>query len=499
MKQNHIRFSCLLLALLTTGAAFVSCSDSSTKGNDDTQPTTTAAIQDTETAGPTITDNLPALDYGGDTVKIYNFGAESMVRRDAAGWDTGGDVVDDAVHARNLATEERLGVTLSFTPGSDDWGTYPSEVSKMIKAADCPYDMIFMESSQCFRLCLDGNFRELSSLPYVDLEQPWWYKSFMDGSSITTDKRYFLTGAFSISTLERASATIFNKQIFNNMFEDYNELYTLVDEHKWTYDKLMEYCVAAYQDLNGNGSADENDQYGLFNRGQETVNYVSMSTGLTYLKRDADGLPQMDLYNDNSIRWVEKLYRILNEDNISYKNTNINGLEHFASGRSLFFLGLLCEYIDQTVRGMEAPYGVLPMPVLDEGMDYRSAAGTVNGESAVIPVTTSEDRLDICAATLESLSIEAYRTVLPAWYEIALKSKYSDTARDADMIDIIYNSIDTSFIMLADKLLGTGSFFWDMLGTGKRAPGEFASFYESKSKTLNKKWDSMLETYQELE
>lgn len=499
MKQNNIRITSLLLALLTVGAAFVSCGDSSNDSNQaDTSPTSQSKSTDTAVTDA-IKDNLPELNYGGDTIKIYNFGFEPAVRRDASGGENSGDVVDDAVHARNLAVEERLGVSLSFTAGSDSWETYPNEVSKMIKAADCPYDLIFMESSQCFRLMLDGNFRELSALPYIDLEQPWWYKAFMDGSAISTDKRYLLTGAFSITTLEFASATIFNKKIYNNLFEDYNELYTLVDEHKWTYDKMIEYCVDAYQDINGNGVADDADQYGLFNRGQQTVNYVSMSTGLTYLKRDSNNLPQLDIYNDDSVRWVEKLYRILKEDNISYRSENINGVEHFASGRALFFLGQLTEYVDPIVRNMEDPYGVLPMPILDEGMEYRSAAGTVNGESAVIPVTTPEERLDPCAAVLESLSIEAYRTVLPAWYEVALKSKYSDTARDSEMIDVIYNTIDTSFIMIADKLLGSGSFFWNMLGDGKRTPGEFASYYETQSKNLQKKWDKMISDFQALE
>lgn len=499
MKKS-IRIACALLALLTVSPAVVSCGNTSAGGD----VTETAPGASTESAAVTedpnaIKDNLPALDFGGDTVSIMHFGLETMGGNDSSDWNRVGDVVADAVITRDRATEERLNVTIAYEAGSDDWNTYPSEVQKMVQAGDCPYDIFFLESSQCFRLSLDGYFREVSDLAHIDINQPWWYKNFMDGGAISTDKRYFLTGAFSVSTLEGASCTIFNKKIYNNYFESYTELYDLVDEHKWTYDKFIALCRDVYQDVNGNGEADEGDLWGLFNRGQQTVNYVSMSTGLTYLQRDDNGLPVLDLYNDDSIRWVEKLYTILNENNISYTNAKLDGMQHFADSNALFFLGWLSEYTNEVIRGMEDPYGVLPMPVLDEGMEYKSAAGTVNGQSAVIPVTTDDARLELCGATLESLSIEAYRTVIPAWYEVALKSKHADTERDADMIDVIYNSIDTSFIMIADKLLGTGSFFWSMLGESKKTPGEFASFYEKKAKTFDKNWTKMLESFAELE
>ena len=503
--KHSVRIACALLALLTVSPAVISCGNSADTGTTpDTNPTasteTTAVTEDPNA----IVDNLPALDFGGDTVKIMHFGLETMGGNDSSDWNREGDVVADAVIARDRATEERLNITIAYEAGSDDWGGYPSEVQKMVQSGDCPYDIFFLESSQCFRLSLDGYFREVSGLTHIDINQPWWYKNFMDDGAISTDKRYFLTGAFSVSTLEGASCTIFNKKIYNNFFESYTELYDMVDDHKWTYDKFIELCRDVYQDVNGNGEADAGDLYGLYNRGQQTVNYVSMSTGLTYLQRDDNGLPVLDIYNDDSLRWVEKLYTIMNEHNISYNGTKDSdpakmGMQHFADGNALFFLGWLSEYTDEVIRGMEDPYGVLPMPVLDEGMEYKSAAGTVNGQSAVIPVTTDEARLELCGATLESLSIEAYRSVIPAWYEVALKSKHADTERDADMIDVIYNTIDTSFIMIADKLLGTGSFFWTMLGSSKKTPGEFSSYYEKQSKAFNKKWASMLDAFAELE
>ncbi|MCQ2433491.1 MAG: hypothetical protein MJ175_12890, partial [Clostridia bacterium] len=488
-----------VLALLTVSSAMLACGEAETgKTPDNKTPENTAAgTAAQETEAPKVLDSLPALDFGGASVAISHFGSETVTGHDTSDWDREqGDIVNDAILERDHTVEDRLNIKLDYTCGSDDWDGYPNDIAKTIKAADCPYDMIFMESSQCFRLCLDGYFQELSSLPYVDINQPWWYKSFMDGGAITTDKRYFLTGAFSISTLEGASATIFNKKLYNNIFENYNELYDLVRAYKWTYEKFLGYCAEAYSDVNGNSVADADDIFGVFNRGIHTVNFTSMSTGLTYLKRDQNGLPVLDLYNEDSIRWVDTLCRMLYDDNISYKDANINGADHFASGKAVFYLGQLMDYAGSTIRSMEDPYGVLPMPVLDEGMEYMSAAATVNGQSAVIPVTSPMDKNELYGAVLEAMNSESYRTVIPAWYEVALKSKYADTANDAEMIDVIYNTIDTSFVMIADKLLGTGSFFYSLCGTSRKDSGQFASTYEKQSKSLLKKWDKMIESYQ---
>ena len=491
--KNTKRILTAMLALLTIAGTAASC------GNDTTDPgKTTTKNPSTQTdTDDGIKDNLPELNFNNETIKILHFGYEMI--GDTPDWNREGDNIADAVASRDLATEERLGVTIEYAKGSDDWYAYPAEVKKLTQSGDCPYDLIFMESSQCFKLALENCFLDISDLDYVDLEQPWWYKDFMDGSSISTDKRFLLTGAFSISTLEGASCTIFNKTLYNNYFESYHDLYDMVEAGTWTYDALIELCRDAYDNVNGNTEADEGDIFGMFNRGIKTANYMSMSTGLTYLDRDEDGLPVLNLYNEDSLRWVETLHEILSNNEIAYTNPDVDGIEHFVSGKAVFFPGTLAEFTSYEVRNMNDPHGVLPMPVLDEGMKYMSAAATVNGQSAVIPTTAPDNRLEIAGAVMESLCIEGYRSVLPAWYDVALKGKHADDERDADMIDIIYDTIDTSFIMAADKLLGTGTFFFDMLVNDKKTPGEFASYYETKSSNLNKKWKDMLDNYANLE
>nr|MCR5263342.1 extracellular solute-binding protein [Clostridiales bacterium] len=372
-------------------ASFIACGQQtdgapiSTSAPDDPGETTGEAAETEPELKSTLPDDL---DFGNREVPVIHFGWNSATLYDAEG-DNTGDVIRDAVYNRNLLTEERLKVKFAWSSGSDDWGGYPDQLHKMILAADCPYNMFMLESSQCFRLSLQGDFQEITDLPYVDLEQPWWYTRFMNRGSITPDHKFFLTGAFSVTTLEGASCAVVNKTMFDSYFGDYNELYDMVEAGGWTYDKFTEYCAAVYKDLNGNSEKDMEDQFGFINEGQRTINYLSMSTGLEYITRDENGLPQMDLYNDKTIKWVDTLYNLIYNDYYSFSPKGGEGApDHFVDGRTLFYTGMLSYYTSEKLRSMEIPKGVVPHPVLEEGLEYVSAAGTVNGESVVIPVTT---------------------------------------------------------------------------------------------------------------
>ena len=53
----------------------------------------------------------------------------------------------------------------------------------------------------------------------------------------------------------------------------------------------------------------------------------------------------------------------------------------------------------------------------------------------------------------EALAAESYRTLLPSYYEIILKTKYAKDAETSQMIDIVYNtaSFDFAYIFRSDS------------------------------------------------
>ena len=455
---------------------------------------------DSESTGETETvkradtpDSLPDdLDFGGMTINIYHFGNADTKDYDAGG-EMGGDIVLDAVYQRNRKTEERFNVKLNWIEGADDWERFPTQVNTALMAGVSDYDLIMEENSRAFQHTLRGHFYNLMDAKYIDLDQPWWYSKMMEEGSIDNNKRYYITGDITMTTLLGASAVFFNKGVYKDYFGDVNDIYNHVLNGTWTHDVLAEYCRGVYTDLNGNGAADEGDMFGFEYEQWGVPNYLSMSTGLTFSKRDEKGLPLIDVYNEYGILWGETLYKLLYTDNISRLGDKNKS---FLNGTNLFYIGKLGSA--PLFRNSSFEYGILPYPKLKENFDYMSAAATVNGNAVAIPIAAPPDKFEATCAVVESLCAEAYRSVVPVWYETALKIKYLDAEIDAQMVDLIYDHISSSFIMMADKEMSIGSVFTYAI-FGAKDSGAFASYYEKNEGSYMKKWDKMIAQYLALE
>ena len=59
-----------------------------------------------------------------------------------------------------------------------------------------------------------------------------------------------------------------------------------------------------------------------------------------------------------------------------------------------------------------------------------------------------EGKLDTMGLFLEAMAIESYRTVTPAYYELALKGKYSKDPESWEMLDMIVNNLQIDGGML---------------------------------------------------
>lgn len=499
MKSNlPKRLVCLILCMLVAIPVLTGCSSgttSETKKDQESTSTTDTAPPETETTRANTKDSLPdGLRFNDMTINVYGFGQTNSIWYDmTGGGELTGDVVLDAMVNRNIAVEERLGVKFNWIIGSDDWGGFPNAVKTALLAGATDYDFIVEENSRLFEQSIQGFYYDLSTKPYIDLSQPWWYNELMEQSSIDNSKRYFLAGDICLTTMLGASSMYFNKPIFIDHFGDVQVLYDTVLEGKWTYDVFMQYCRDIVTDVNGDGVYDDSDLLGFRYTQWGIPNFTSMSVGLDYITRDADGFPVLDIYSEASIKWADTLYRLLYTENMSASgepNTS------FLGGHSLFLPATFAD--SNNLRKADFEYGILPYPKLEESFSYYSGAATANGCGVGVPVSAPAEKLEAVYASLEALCAESYRKVTPAWYDTALKVKYADAAIDADMIDIIYDNIQSPFIMMADKAIGTGSIFTFAV-YGSKSEGTFSSYWEKNGKNLEKKLTDIVERYKELD
>ncbi|MBO7403784.1 MAG: hypothetical protein J6V24_02380, partial [Clostridia bacterium] len=166
------------------------------------------------------------------------------------------------------------------------------------------------------------------------------------------------------------------------------------------------------------------------------------------------------------------------------------GTGTFQTGGALFCNALLKSA--ENFRDMTDDFGFLPSPKLDEEQEYyRNLVGDCN-LFTVIPVTTP--RAEMAGAVLEALNAQTYRTVTPAWYEVTLKCKYSRDLLSSDIIDLIHDSIYTSFLFAYSPMISQmGQVMRDLVTNNNT---NYMSNVASKLKVAAKSLDKM---YTELE
>ena len=100
------------------------------------------------------------------------------------------------------------------------------------------------------------------------------------------------------------------------------------------------------------------------------------------------------------------------------------------------------------MRTMEDPYGILPLPKFEQNDKpyYSSAFHAFTCVSILRGQTLSES--DMCGAILELMACESYNVVQPAYYEVALKGKYSKDPQSWEMLDDIMQNfrVDQDFL-----------------------------------------------------
>jgi len=107
----------------------------------------------------------------------------------------------------------------------------------------------------------------------------------------------------------------------------------------------------------------------------------------------------------------------------------------FTANRILFFDTNMANV--QTYRNMETDFGIIPPPKRDETQkEYISNLTVMWTNSLCIPTTVSDfERTGIITG---ALAAESLYTVIPAYYDIQLKTKIARDEESSEMLDMIF-------------------------------------------------------------
>lgn len=485
---------CMILAALTVLGVLASsgCANSATHTDtdkpvvttDDTKAAEVTSVEETETEAET--DALPQVSYGGEEFRVlaqtdgnrhYDIYAEEADESDA---------VHDAVFNRNLAVQDRFGI--SIVVEYDTFSAVNAAIDRMVKSGTDEFDLCFVHMVSGASMALDNDFVAFEDLEYIDLSKPWWDKNLKDGFSIG-NRLFMANGDISPSSFSSTSCLYFNKTMFDR--NDLQYPYQLVREGKWTLDRLIEFTKDITADKDGDGKTDPHgtaDTFGLTSWSYDVPYSLYYGAGGSLVSKDENDMPYYDPNIERDTDIYGKIYDVIVTNNAYFETTDYNNVgKLFINGQAMFYDAsfLLVGFL----RDMDDEFGILPLPKYSEMQkEYRSF---VNGASNMICVPVTCKNLERASIITEALASEAYRTVTPVLYETYLKRKVTRDADSSEMIDYILRNrvFDMGYINLFDSI---GSFVRVLL-TSKST--KVSSVFKQHDKSARKAIEKMIASY----
>ena len=471
MKKDNFRIISLFLAL-TTLIPLASCGSDNTDNAETSSETSSDSVSEETTSDRS--DSLPSdLDFGGETVSILWWEENNEFSE-----ELNGEIVNDALYERDLNVESRLNVTLNNIPMSYTWDTrdiYIGTIRNSVMAGDNTYDIVSGQYYTMPSLIPDGILTDLAKLPYLDFTQPWWVNGLVEETSID-GKLFLATGEISINSIKELSCIFAN----GRLVEEYQleDPYELVESGKWTLDKLEEMSADIYTDLNGNNTADVGDLFGFQLYPNGLVPFIQ-SLDLKVTTNNSEGYPELTFGTEKVQDAITKLCA-LTHDNLGVllvpdaDEATQSVRQSFNDGKSVFMTGVFNDAA-KYYHDMTDDFLVLPYPKYDEAQtDYYSA---LNEGNTLFGITSSCQNKERAAAVMEAISIENHYTTSPAYFETALKIKYSRDEKSAQMFDLIRENVIFGF---GSVYKGIGIDF-EIKVQVYRNDTNWASYYDSKA------------------
>lgn len=445
MKKKISLLLCLCMLLPTLAA----CSESSNANNGETTQgaiNTPSAEESAaeETKPERWAANIPAgTNYDGMTFTVAAYpltGNEVWTDVDWTASEYTGEVLNDAVYARISNVEELLNVDI-VTAYMSSYADMTS-LNTSVTASDGAYQLYQLIAGNVINAASSGLVQDLNAFANngtLDLTAAWWDQNSLKDLSLA-NRNYCITG--DIGTMYKMSIGII---MFNKNIAEQNQLgspYELMDAGQWTVDKMVEMGTKISKDLDGNGVMDQNDQYGLICF-CDMMALAMIGCDVPFFTKDENDMPINTFYNERSVAVVEKLATLMYDPNLAYswsKNgvTEVPAFAMFQTDKSLFYYGELHSVV--TMREMESPFGIMPMPKYDESQDgYHHCINPNVAAVYVIPKTNVD--YERSGYIIDALGAESKNELTPAYYEKTLQGKVSRDEESSASLDVIIGTI----------------------------------------------------------
>ena len=392
------------------------------------------------------TDNaneLPEMNFNGYKFRVahWQFGDRPAYdNRDLVAESENGDRINDAVYKRNMEVMEKYGFSIELT--NIGFREITEKIRGSVMSGDDEFDLVYPRLYEGKALITENALVDFGEIPYIDLSADYWDSGITD-SLMVNGKRYFAASDINLGDKDATAAILFSKKIVDE--NNIENLYKLVDDGKWTIDKLLAISADVSRDIDGNGM-DNNDQWGFLGANDVAPSFF-IGGGGTFVEHSADGEFVDSFGSARNIELTQKIHDMMNDAGIFYNHhtgtgkaqntTDADFLKMFAGGHGLFFWSRL-DSVTQ-LRDDEIDYGIIPTPKYDEDQEnYISFVSQQICGLISVPVTNPD--LERTGLILEALAKSSSDTLIPAYYDVTLKTKLLRDEESVKMLDLVFGN-----------------------------------------------------------
>lgn len=476
---------CSFLALLLSVTTWTGCSKTETTETTDTTNGTESKAVETEETDTTVRDDLPEKDFGGADMQILTTTWYEATKYIYAAEETG-EVINDALFAQRAEVEDRFNVVIECT-ATEDLSGVSNTIHNLAIAGDDTYDLAYNHDLKSINNALKGDFYDLRKVDIIDFDKPWWNGSTevftIQGKLPCTANPLALSGIYMNYVLA------VNKGIAADMQIEIP--YESVRQGTWYLDDLISLAELATIDLDGNGTLDYDDQWGLLTGSYGQMGMQSDLEG-TVLDKDENGNLQFVDTLEHTIAILEKTDKLMEYTVDDYGAANAFGVDLFIANKGLFMFAEN-RNLYETVRESDISYGILPFPKFDENQkEYRSSGCDIYWG---IPLSSAGNS-ELVGYCVEAMSCYNYNYVVPQVWDTVLGGKLADSPDDYDMFSIIR---DVQYVDLGYAFSGENAKLSDLIFLiQKTDAGSAVSFIESRRDAVATLIDKINATYAEM-
>lgn len=479
----------LLLALLMCCMAFAACGD---KDGDEGNTPPPSAVGPSDSGYVLPLKNL-AMDDGSkrEMTVLYSEGQTKQMIEDTANADR----VNQGIIERNALVEEQLFCAIEYKPMSMSAESLNQALTEEMMSQSGEYDVIFYP--YWFGVEPKGYFYNLLSSPIISeaIDEEFYCQGWNNATTFRNTLNS-LTGYGTLDMMTNTTVTIFNKDLYNNLFDF--DLYDYVDAGAFTLETMGAMAKAANYDFDGDGM-DARDRFGVVYH-LWAGRAMLFTMGGIVTTWNADGEPTIQYTTDLNLQVMDAMKNFMEVDYTYFDRASVT--DYFADEKCLFAMGTFETASDIRKKDTGIDYGFVPYPKLNDEQKNYISTNTGMGTWS-IPKTV--ESFENSAYFLNAFHYFSNQEIRNEYFEDVLKYGIAQDPESAKTVDDIMSSIYMDFAFIYDVNISTGVYnskgqtvsltngaFEVVRGN---VAMDFVSFYQSNDSALRANIENFMNTY----